>query len=376
MTRSDDPRPLVCHILPVLQPAGAERIAAELARRLPERGFDTRVLCLEDERAAIGRELAAEGIPVEGLRLSRRRTLACAKGIAARLPERRPLVLHAHLFHANIAARLAFARLNDASKREVVVVNTVQVVERRFRPWQFWLDRWTAKHCAIETCVSEDVYRFQQAKTGLPDDFFRVIENAVDLSRYAPRRARPGAPKRPVVVSVGRLNRQKDFPTLLRAWQIVSAALPKAVLKIAGSGSEEPALRALAASLGLKNLEFLGFVEEIPALLHEADLYVQSSLWEGLPLSVIEAMACALPVVVTDADGTRNVVTHERTGLVVSCSDAAALAGEMIRVLDDPALAGRLATAAREEAVNRFSVEKMVDAYAAVYHEALRRAGA
>jgi glycosyltransferase involved in cell wall biosynthesis len=373
VTLAEPQRPLVYLILPVLQPAGAEKITAELARRLPSRGFDVRVLCLEDERAPIGAELAAEGVAVEGLRLSRRRTLACAREIVRRLPERRPLVLHSQLIHANLATRKAFSRLPRARRAGVHVISTVQVIERRFRPWHFLLDRLTARHCDVEVCVSKEVEAFQREKTGLPAAFFRVVENAIDTARFAPpsETARPAGP--PMVVSVGRLNRQKDFPTLLRAWRRVEASRPDARLVIAGSGPQSRDLRALAASLELRNLEFAGFVKDVPALLHKADLYVQSSRWEGLPLSVIEAMAARLPVIVTDAQGMRSVIEDGRTGLKVRETDPAALALAILSLLADPSRADRLALAAQAEARTRFSVDRMVDEYAAVYREVLGR---
>lgn len=482
MNPGAEPTPLVIHVLPVLQPAGAERIAAELAVRLPRHGFETRVICLEDERAPIGAELTAAGVPVEGLRISRRRTLACALALAGRLPAGRPLVLHGHLFHANLVTRLALRRLSREARQDVRVINTIQVVERRFRPWQFWLDRWTAKYCAAEVCVSEDVRQFQRVKTGLPESFFRVIENAVDIERFAPREQNtgtqsnvpsihrpdlesrvqehspvreirrpdserpegaqkhspgrepwgydriiplqspegaphsekaaplqgsdvsspaadpalaPGAelqrpvraaeravqvasaaerlvqPRSPHILAVGRLDPQKDYATLLRAWQFVCAHRPDARLTIAGSGPEREKLVALAKSLALNNVDFLGFVADIPALLHQADLFVQSSLWEGLPLSVIEAMAGSLPIVATDAEGTRNVIEHDRTGLLVPRSDPRALAEAILRLLSDPQESARLASAARATAVQRFSVDAMVAKYAALYRELL-----
>src|SRR4051812_13563569 len=116
-------------VLPVLHPAGAERIVAELAKRLPAHGFATSVICLEDERAAIGDELRAAGIPVTGLRLSRRRTMACAQALSEKLSTERPLIVHAHLFHANMAARVVFMRMNSAARQGVHVLSTLHVAE-------------------------------------------------------------------------------------------------------------------------------------------------------------------------------------------------------------------------------------------------------
>src|SRR5581483_7660591 len=107
-------------------------------------------------------------------------------------------------------------------------------------------------------------------------------------------------------------------------------------------------------------VEFPGFVHDIPGLMFRADIYVQSSAWEGFGLAVAEAMACALPVVVTDADSLPEIVTHGRTGLVVPKSSPEALATAMIELLNEPQRAVKLGAAAREEAVSRFAVERMV----------------
>lgn len=354
----------VLFVLPVLKAAGAERIVVELATRLPVHGFATSVLCLEDERETLGAELAAAKIPVDGLRLSRRRTIACAREIARRLPAQRPLIVHSHLFHANLAARLAYKRLEKKSRAGVHVVGTVHVAERRFRPWQFMLDRATAGFARAEVCVSRAVAEFQRDKTGLPAEFFRVIENGIDLQKFGPAPRLSGENR---VVAVGRLDPQKDFSTLLRAWKIVSAAEPNARLTIAGDGPEAQELKQLAATLGLSNVEFPGFVTDVPALLKKARVYAQPSAWEGFGLTVAEAMATALPVVVSDADSLPELVAHERTGLVVPKGDASALARAILRLLSDRALSEKFGAAARAEAKARFSVERMVADYAAFF---------
>lgn len=359
-------------VLPVLRPAGAERIVAELARRLPGHGFATSVICLEDEREAVGQELTAAGVPVQGLRRSRFRSRACADDLLKRLPARRPLIVHSHLFHANLAARLAFVKMDAASRAGVRVISTVHVAERRFRPWQFWLDRRTASHAHVEVCVSAAVAKFQQAKTGLPGKFFRVIENGIDLNRFSPivSEAKQEGLKR--VISVGRLNAQKDFKTLLQAWKIVNAAVPSATLCIAGEGPEQTRLEKLCKKLALKNVQFPGFARDVPSLLRQADVYVQPSAWEGFGLSVAEAMACQLPVIVSDADSLPEVVTHDRTGIVVPKCQPGAMAQAILDLFSNPGRAAKLAIAARQEAMSRFSVDRMVGDYARLYKELLQ----
>lgn len=357
----------VIFVLPVLQPAGAERIVAELARRLPAHGFATSVICLEDDREAIGNELRAANISVTGLQISRRRTLACAKALAEKLPSERPLILHAHLFHANLAARAAAMRLGAAARRGMHVLSTVHVAERRFRPWQFALDRITARHARAEICVSRAVALFQQERTGLPADFFRVIENGIDLSRFSA--APDGKPAGFSVLSAGRLDPQKDYATLLRAWKSVEAALPQAQLTIAGEGPERGDLEGLIGALGLKNVRLPGFVQNVPELLRGADVYVQPSAWEGFGLAVAEAMASALPVVASDADSLPELVAHNKTGLIVPKGKPEEFARAILEVLNDRTRAAALGQAARAAALARFSVERMVGEYATLYRE-------
>lgn len=363
--------PEVVLVLPVLEPAGAERIVAELARRLPAHGFRTSVVCLEDERAPVGGELAAAGVPVHGLRLSRRRTLACAQALLRLLPPSRPLIIHTHLFHANLAARLIVPRLSATARAGLCMLSTVHVAERRFRPWQFALDRLTARYARAEVCVSRAVARFQQERTGLPPGFFRVIENGIDLSRFGPGSPGERNAAAPLVLSIGRLDPQKDFPTLLRAWQTVSARVRNARLAIAGVGPEDSSLRSLSRGLRLENVEFPGFVQDVPGLLRSASLYVQPSAWEGFGLTVAEAMACGLPVIVSDADSLPELVTHGQTGLVVPKGEPVPLAEAMAQLLQDPERAAALARAARAEALGRFSVDRMVADYADLYRELL-----
>jgi glycosyltransferase involved in cell wall biosynthesis len=356
-------------VLPVLQPAGAERIVADLAQRLPAHGFAASVLCLEDDRAPIGDELRVAKIPVSGLQLSRRRTLACAQALAAKLGAERPMILHAHLFHANIAARAALMRMSAEQRRGLHVLSTVHVAERRFRPWQFALDRITARYARAEVCVSRAVAAFQKEHTGLPETFFRVIENGIDLSRFGPAPA--GKTPSLNVLSVGRLDPQKDFATLLRAWKFVENELPSAQLCIAGEGPERTKLEELIRSLGLQNVRLPGFVQNIPELLRGSDVYVQTSAWEGFGLAVAEAMACALPVVVSDADSLPELVTHNKTGLVAPTGRPEDFARAILELLKNREKAAALAQAARAEALARFSVERMVRDYAAFYRELL-----
>src|SRR5581483_10223518 len=192
------------------------------------------------------------------------------------------------------------------------------------------------------------------------------IPNGVDLAAFSlERREEPG-----LVLYVGRLNAQKRLDVLLRAL----AQVPAARLELAGEGEEEAPLRALARSLGLEaRVHFLGVRSDVPALQARAQVFCLPSASEGLPNALLEALAAGTPAVATDIQGSRDVARPEREALLVPPGDEAALARALARLLEDRALAARLALAGRERA-RELSLEKTADAYSKIFTEVARPA--
>ena len=152
--------------------------------------------------------------------------------------------------------------------------------------------------------------------------------------------------------------------------------MPDATFVFAGDGPLRIALEAEARRLGVAvRCVFLGQRSDVPALLAAADLFVLPSLYEGLPVSVLEAMAAGRPVVATAIGGTDEAVTSEETGLLVAPRDPAALASAIRRLQADPALARRLAAAARGRVERDFSSEATARQVMAIYDQVLVEAG-
>jgi hypothetical protein len=182
------------------------------------------------------------------------------------------------------------------------------------------------------------------ATQGWPRERLRHLPNfAADLAGSPPADL-PG-PRR--LLAMGRLHPNKDFPTLLRA----VAGLPDEVhLSLAGEGPERGALEALARELGIAHrVTFLGWRQDVGALLAGAEMLVVPSCIEPLGNVVLEGFSASRPVVATAADGPREVIEHGRTGLLVTIGDAAALAGAITGLLRDPARAAALGAAGRAE---------------------------
>jgi len=176
-----------------------------------------------------------------------------------------------------------------------------------------------------------------------------------------------------VVLHAGRLAPLKGQRYLLDAWARVAPRVERVVLVIAGSGELEAALRRQARALDIDaSVVFAGFRTDLPALLARADLFVLSSLWEGLPIAAVEAMAAARAVVATRAGGTPEVVVDDETGVLAPPGDAPALACAIERVLADADLRRRLARAGRHQA-QRYSLDALLSATLAVYASAWER---
>ena len=184
----------------------------------------------------------------------------------------------------------------------------------------------------------------------------------------ATRASLNGETGRPIVLSVARLDRQKGQVYLLQA----SARVPEAVLVLVGDGPDRQMLEAQTLELGVSDRVILmGYRRDLPELLAACDVFVMSSLWDGLSLSILEAMAAGKPVIATDVGGAHEAVEHGATGLLVPPADPVALADTIRIVLSDSRLAQALADAGRSRARQEFSVETMVRRVTEIYDELL-----
>ena len=171
-------------------------------------------------------------------------------------------------------------------------------------------------------------------------------------------------------LAMGRFHEQKDYPNMIRAF---AASDPKheSVLMLAGAGETQDDARKLVDSMGLADrVRFLGVRSDTPALLNMADGYLLSSAWEGMPLVLQEASACALPIVATKVGGNAEVVRDGVSGFLVSPRDDAALAGAMLRLMTMSAAdRAAMGQAGREHVVNRYDLEHVLDRWEKIYQE-------
>ncbi len=174
----------------------------------------------------------------------------------------------------------------------------------------------------------------------------------------------------PLIGNISALREQKDHVTLLRAMGIIQKTYPDAILAIAGDGELRDELTALTEQLGLTGtVRFLGYRSDVNTLLYQFDIFVLSSLYEGLPLCILEAMAAGKPIVATDADGTNELIIDGETGLTVPVKDPAQLASAIMTLLEDPARAQILGGVARRRVEEKYNMKQMIEQYEQYYNE-------
>jgi glycosyltransferase involved in cell wall biosynthesis len=238
--------------------------------------------------------------------------------------------------------------------------------------------RMVAAHAAAVVTVSEDLRRFFCRTTGTPLDRVRVIYNGVDLRRSADRRRNGellesvGIPREARIVgTVGNLYPVKGQVYLIRAARKILKEQRETHLVILGRGVLHDALLAEAGTLGIRHrVHVLGYREDVSDWLATMDVFALPSLSEGLPLSLLEAMAAGVPPVVTKVGGMPEVVREGETGFMVPSGDATALADRISFLLGNRPFAAKMGAAARDRIVDRFTRGRMLAEYRAVYREA------
>ncbi|HUD72863.1 MAG TPA: glycosyltransferase [Dongiaceae bacterium] len=371
----------VLHLISTLRPGGTELAMIRLLGHLDRESFRCRVAWLRDDPVLAAAVQEATGHPPIPIGLRGKVSPAALVRLAALVRRERFDIVHTHMdladYYGAAAARLRSGTVLVSSKQNADEFRT----RRTWKRPPFLL----LEHCAYGAAnaviaVSEGLVDFLERAEGLPRHKTVVIGNGVDpdLGAGAPDRAearrRLGLPATgPILGTVGRLAAQKGQVDLLRALPSIRARFPEALLVVAGDGPERAALEREAERLGVTGaVRLLGHQADVPAVLAALDLFLLPSLWEGLPLALLEAMAMRLPVVATRAVGIDELITDGVEGRLTPLHDPAALAAAAIDLLADPQRAQAMGTAARRRAVGRHSQAAVAADVAALYRRLLQ----
>lgn len=345
---------------------GSERLACDLALHLDPDRVRSRI-CALTAGGPMAKTLEEAAIPFD--------IIGCPPGVQWRVMsklhrlfrESRADVVQTHhikqLFYSSLGARMAGATL--------VHVEHEYFSLRKNRPRRGL--RLLARFCSRIVAVGEEIKTFLVNEVGLPSSKVTVIPNGVDLTHYTPwprvvRSALGLQPRVRLIGHVGRLEPEKDQVSLLHAFRLVADTHPDARFVIIGDGSQRSELERLGKTLGIAGrVAFFGFRQDVADFLPHLDVFVLSSLNEGLPISMLEAMACARPVVATALGEIPRVICDGVNGVMVPPGNPAALARAITSVLQQPVWGRAMGVEARRLIEERFSLTRVIEQYQDLY---------
>lgn len=370
-------------VCPQFRPSvgGYERAAERLATTLARRGHAVDVATERRQRAWPATE-QADGVRIFRFACVYRRYLHSATtclSFVAFLARRgwRYEVVHVHQYGVHAALAVAFSKLSGAAVVLKLTSSDHQGIAKTLgRGSPGW--RAVARlHRRVDACVAVSETTAEEGRRfGIPETRIRVIPNGVDTSAFAPAdgttkaalRAAFGVRGTVAVLYLGRLSAEKNPLGLLRAWRTVTDRVPTAELVYVGSGPEEAAVAEAVDALGLQGVVRLAGASNDPAGWYRAsDVYVLPSHNEGFSNSLAEALSAGLPVVSTRVSGSTDVFSRADVGELVPVGDENAIAGALCSLLLDPERRSRCGRAARELALQCYSVDRVAESTELLY---------
>lgn len=369
---SQDPSPVsrrIVFVITSLSYAGAQTQVLALASRLKARGWQPYVVSMLTPEA-LTPELEAAGIPWASLDVKRGSAdLSAIFKLRKLLREWQPHIVHSHMVHANL-----LARVTRLLARVPVLISTAHNINEggKLRMLGY---RFTDRLADHSTNVSRAAVERYLAIGAAPAGKMSFVPNGLDTARFKPDPALRQQQRDTLKLgehftwlAVGRHDEQKDYRTMLQAFAKVYERHTDNQLVIIGEGPLTDTLKQQAKDLNLsEQIHFLGVRSDIPEVMNAADAYLMSSIYEGLPMVLLEAAATCLPIVATDVGGNREIVTAAN-GLLAPASNPEALSQTMLELLElSPSQRQQLGLAGRQLVVEAYSLEHVVDTWEQLY---------
>ena len=361
---------LIVHIIDRMPPDGAERLLVEVLHHR-DSTLDYHLLCLVEGGSLIA-EVEALGIPCTILCKKPGFDLLHAWELYRWLQRKQPGIVHTHLFTADTWGRLCawlagvpgiFATVHSANTWKTRVHLTI--------------DRLLAR-VSTRVIACSDTVETTLLQQRLPRSTVVSIPNGVDLQRISTarpvdlQRAFSLPPGQPVFALVGRLHPAKGHADLLPALHELWQAGHRFSVLFVGEGELDSELKASVAALGLSDcVHFTGFRDDVIGILKSIDFLLMPSRWEGLPLTLLESMACGTPALASRVGGIPDVIDNGCNGMLFDSGDTATLVQCLLQILQGWPADSDMPSAARRTVEQRFSAALVAAAYEALYAEVL-----
>lgn len=374
--KNDVTRPVICQLLHSLNVGGAEILASQYAEHSRDMAR-TIFVCLE-KLGDLGQRLREQGAQIEVFQRQPGFDYRLTRDLGIFFREQRVDVIHAQQYTPFFYA--ALSRLPRGGPPILFTEHGRTFPDFR-RPKRVLANRFLLRPRDRVVAVGNHVKQALIANEGISPNRIEVIYNSIDMDAFQNNADARAASRRElgmkdsdlVVMQVARLNHLKDHLTAVRAWQRLKIH-PSIRLFFVGDGEERKAIEQLIDELGLRNsITLLGTRTDVARLLNAADVFLMTSVSEGIPLTLIEAMAIGLPCISTNVGGIREVIVDEATGLLCVAGDDESIANNVRRLANSSEQRRQFGAAGRSRAQELFSDGVMHDAYHRLYREMARR---
>lgn len=364
---------------------GAESVILSLSKALKQTKYSSIVGCLIDSykmKPELGKEAEDSGLDVEYFPMKFKLDPFVIRKIGKAIHQRNIQLIHAHGYKSNILGIIA----SKIYRIPIITTNHLHppmpIEDKKLQFYSKIDVYFTMKRLDKIVAVSDEI-RDKLISEGLIESKIIVIENGIEIDKYntldefdklAYKKSLKIDPNSFVIGTLGRLTPQKGHVFLLEAAKKVLSKNMPVMFLIVGDGHLKDYLEAYAKNLGIsENIKFLGFRKDISSLLKIMDIFVMSSIDEGLPMAMLEAMAARTPVIVTSVGDIPKVIKDNENGILVEPRKNDILAEKIIYLLNNEQKRKEFSEKAFKTAVNNYSNEAMCKEYLKVYEEILRR---
>ncbi len=365
----------VLQIIPKLGTGGAERIVLDIAKNLDPRLFEVAIASLYPYSGEpFEKEAAAAGLRVFYLTKKRGVDINIFVHVLNLFNKFRPMVVHNHLY-------LLYTLLPACKLFRVPVrIHTIHnMADKEVHGIRRFLHACSFRYYGfVPVSISQIVLNSVQSVYHTNNS--PVIYNGIDTKLFVPSRERRQiwrsenhiSAATPIFVTVARFSRPKNHSLLIEAFYEVAKANPSAILLLVGDGELRTKTEELVGRFGLtERVRFLGERTDIVDILNASDFFVLSSDYEGLPISVLEAMAIGKPIIATAVGGVPELITHDVNGILVSPGNRHGLATAMVALAEAPDRAREMGERGRQIVENKFDIKQMARQYSILYMKEL-----
>ena len=363
----------VLHLIETSGPGGAEKMLITLAESMAKGRYNSAICLLKD--GWLSSQLKQRGLETFIIPSRRSFDFAWLLNMCHLIREKKIDLIHAHEFTMNTYGCMASVITRIPMIATVHGTNYYGEKLRRRMAYRL-VSKWSSHMVAVSRGIKE----FLVDQAGIKEERITVVYNGIDTRNYQQsqtldrlRKELDIKEREPVIGTIGNLYPVKGHTYLLQAVKEVVKLFPQSIFLFAGRGALLNKLQEEAAQLNIKgNVKFIGFREDVPQLLRVMDIFVLPSLYEGLPVSLLEAMASGKPAIATYVGGNSEVLIDGETGFLVPARDPVSLSEKIISLLRDEGLAKRMGEAGRLRVEKEFSLGLMIQRYQQLYENCLQ----